>query len=201
MKKTLLALAISATIAAPAFADTTAAASSTLSAGQEQGQQQAALAGASNEGNHQDITFTSPEKAKVEYSGDYTVKNVPNVAGPALTSSNDTCMGSTSGGVAGAGFGVSLGSTWTDGNCKMLKNSRELWNMGMRAAALALMCKDSDNKDALEVTGFTCPTKDEKKSAQAAPAAPTAAADQAAAPIQTASADAPKKVVIFGSEF
>jgi hypothetical protein len=99
----------------------------------------------------------------IHYSGTQTIKNVPNVDAPALTSSNDTCMGSTSGGAAVAGFGFSLGSTWTDKNCTMLKNSRELWNMGMRAASMARMCMDSENREALELTGFTCPTKKEDK--------------------------------------
>ncbi len=92
-------------------------------------------------------------------SGTQTVKNVPSVSGPPLVSSNDTCMGSTSGSVNVAGFGAGLGTTWTDQNCKMLKNSRELWNMGMKAAALALMCTDSANREALELTGFKCPQR------------------------------------------
>jgi hypothetical protein len=40
-----------------------------------------------------------------------------------------------------------------------LKNSRELWNMGMKAAALARMCMDGPNREALEITGFKCPVK------------------------------------------
>lgn len=84
------------------------------------------------------------------------IRNTPSVSGPALTSSNDTCMGSTSGSANAPGFGVSIGSTWTDGNCKMLKNSRELWNMGMKSAAMKLMCSDSANHDALMATGFDC---------------------------------------------
>jgi hypothetical protein len=76
--------------------------------------------------------------------------------GPALTSSNDTCMGSTSAGVQGMSVGVSIGSTWEDKNCKMLKNAREMWNMGMRGAALKLLCTDPDNRYALESTGVDC---------------------------------------------
>lgn len=111
-----------------------------------------------------------PEKQEIHYSGTYTVKNVPNVGAAALTSSNDTCMGSSSGGAAGPGFGLSIGTTWTDNNCKMLKNSRELWNMGMKAAALALMCNDSDNRAALEVTGYVCPgSKSKEQTAEATP--------------------------------
>ena len=85
------------------------------------------------------------------------IKNTPSVSGPALTTSNDTCMGSTSGSVNIAGLGIGGGSSWVDTNCKMLKNSRELWNMGMKAAAMALMCNDAANKEALELTGYVCP--------------------------------------------
>ena len=42
----------------------------------------------------------------------------------------------------------------------MLKNSRELWNMGLRNAAVARMCMDDNNSLALEVTGVTCPDFD-----------------------------------------
>jgi hypothetical protein len=81
---------------------------------------------------------------------------VGSAIGPALTSSNDTCMGSTSMGAQGMSVGVSLGSTWEDKNCKMLKNSREMWNMGMRGAAIKLLCTDPDNRYALESTGIDC---------------------------------------------
>lgn len=88
---------------------------------------------------------------------DVKVRNTPSAYAAPLTSSNDTCMGSSSGAVAAPGIGVSFGSTWTDSNCKMLKNSRELWNYGMKEAALALMCNDKDVRAALTVTGYKCP--------------------------------------------
>jgi hypothetical protein len=72
-------------------------------------------------------------------------------------------MGSLSGSLSVAGFGGSMGSTYKDVNCVMLKNARELWNMGMRGAALARMCMDPENRQALEITGFTCPQTDEAK--------------------------------------
>lgn len=109
--------------------------------------------------SYQGITFNSPGETRqyIESGGTQTLKNVPSVSGPALTTSNDTCMGSSSGSVNGPGFGLSIGGTWSDTNCKLLKNSRELWNMGMKAAAMALMCTDSANRDALEITGYECP--------------------------------------------
>lgn len=87
---------------------------------------------------------------------------------PPLTTSNDTCMGSTSASANGAGFGVSFGSTWTDDHCKRLKMRRELWNKGMKAASLAIDCMDPGARSALEMTGTKCPqsmTAEERKAA------------------------------------
>jgi len=157
---------------------------------QQQQQQTTVTSGsaseASNAGNSQSIIFTAPATtssstlveqkgdttSRIVYSGTQTVKNVPSVGAPPLTTSNDTCMGSLSGSVNIAGFGGSLGSTYKDVNCVMLKNSRELWNMGMRAAALARMCMDADNRAALEMTKFECPQTALEKSAPVATAAP-----------------------------
>ena len=125
----------------------------------------------SAQGNTQAVTFTSPgtvtstqnlntsgtSRNIVEYTGNYTIKNVPSVSGPNLTTSNDTCMGSSSGGANGAGFGISFGSTWSDEHCKRLKMSRELWNKGMKAASLAMDYMDVGAKAALEMTGTRCP--------------------------------------------
>lgn len=112
-------------------------------------------------GNAQNITFSNPgdSRATTNYTGEYTIKNVPALGTTLLTTSNDTCMGSTSGSVVMAGFGLAGGSTYVDNDCKRLKNSRELWNMGMKAASLALMCGDDDNRRALELTGYACPPK------------------------------------------
>jgi hypothetical protein len=155
MKKILLAMTL--LVAVSAFATTTASQ-------QQQGQQQAStsVSDATNAGNTQAITIEASNvptetTANVNYGGTQTVKNVPSVNGPPLTTSNDTCMGSTSGSLNIAGLGIGGGTTWTDDNCKMLKNSRELWNMGMKAAALALMCNDDLNQDALFMTGYKCP--------------------------------------------
>lgn len=115
---------------------------------------------------------------RIEYSGTQTIRNVPSVSGPPLTTSNDTCMGSSSGSINGPGFGIGLGSTWQDKNCVMLKNARELWNMGMKAASLALICNDEANRVALEVTGFTCPQTAARQRAEAETARVAAAATE-----------------------
>lgn len=165
MKK-ILALVLTATLSMGALAETTNNAAT-------QSQQQQAQSQASVDGNQQGVTLNieaaqpraidrsvadvnSTGTVRYDY-GTQVIKNTPSVSGPALTTSNDTCMGSTSGSLNIAGLGVGGGSTWTDKNCLRLKNGRELWNMGMKAAALALMCDDADNRNALESTGYVCP--------------------------------------------
>jgi hypothetical protein len=74
-----------------------------------------------------------------------------------LTTSNDTCMGSSGIGGQGMTFGFSLGTTWTDSNCIMLKNARELKVQGHEKAAKARLCMDEDNAMAFELAGEPCP--------------------------------------------
>ena len=151
MKKLILSIAL-CVLTTTSFAQSSASPSTTTTT------TATTNSAATNQGNAQAITFTSPDVQ--------TIRNVPSVSGPMLTTSNDTCMGSSSGSANGPGFGVSIGSTWVDKNCVILKNSREMWSYGMKAAALALMCKDTDNREALELTGFECPqTTRERKNA------------------------------------
>jgi len=96
-----------------------------------------------------------------------------------LTSSNDTCMGSTGIGGQGMTFGFSVGTTWTDKNCIMLKNSREMKNQGHDKAAKARLCMDEDNAIAFELAGTPCPPK--LKSSQNAVATIKSWQDSAAA--------------------
>ncbi|HEX7867107.1 MAG TPA: hypothetical protein VF555_19285, partial [Variovorax sp.] len=130
----------------------------------------------------QNVNSSGATTSTIDYRGSYTIKNVPSVNGPNLTTSNDTCMGSTSASANGPGVGLSFGTTWTDEHCKRLKMSRELWNKGMKAASLAMDCMDPAAMAALEMTGTKCPqsmTADERvtaygpqASASGAPAAP-----------------------------
>ncbi|MGJ7524091.1 hypothetical protein [Variovorax sp. GB1P17] len=133
---------------------------------------------------NQNVNNTGATTSTVDYQGSYTIKNVPSVNGPNLTTSNDTCMGSTSASANGPGVGLSFGTTWTDEHCKRLKMSRELWNKGMKAASLAMDCMDPAAQAALEMTGTKCPqsmTLDERTSAYGPQASATGAAPPVAA--------------------
>lgn len=102
---------------------------------------------------------------------------VSSAIAPALSGSNDTCMGSSSLGGSAVAFSFSVGSTWVDQNCVMLKNAREMWNMGFKGAALARLCMDGLNKEALEATGIKCP---QRAGAAASAGAGTLAANETA---------------------
>ena len=133
----------------------------------------------------QRIIQSGESVSRVEYGGNYTIKNVPSVNGPPLTTSNDTCMGSSSGSANGPGFGIGFGTTWTDEHCKDLKTSRELWNKGMKAASLAIDCMNPRAKLALEMTGTKCPqsmTAEERQVAFGAQASAEGAVPSPAAP-------------------
>ncbi|UUE94496.1 hypothetical protein [Comamonas thiooxydans] len=140
-------------------------------------------------------TVSGTSKNIVEYTGTYTLKNVPSVGGPNLTTSNDTCMGSSSGSANGPGFGVSFGTTWTDEHCKRLKMSRELWNKGMKAASLAMDCMDPAARVALEITGSKCPqsmTADERRNNYGPDASAQGSVTPSVPPSETQSSFAPE---------
>jgi len=111
----------------------------------------------------------------VNYGGSYTVKTVPNIVAPSLTTTlSDTCMGSASFGLSFTGFGATGGTTMVDQACVRRLDSREFRAMGLNDVALALLCQSEANRKAVESTGRSCPGM-ERAAAPTAPAAPAAA--------------------------
>lgn len=87
-----------------------------------------------------------------------------------LTTGEDTCMGSSSIGAQAVTFGLSIGTTWQDDNCRRLKNSRQLVALGFHRAATALMCVDDDVRAAMIAAGTPCPNGEMAAAAAAPPA-------------------------------
>lgn len=78
-------------------------------------------------------------------------------AGP-LVASTEACQRSTTGGVQALGFGISLGSTYSDPDCQRRMNARLLHDtLGLTDAAESLMCQDADVAKAIHATGAKCP--------------------------------------------
>jgi hypothetical protein len=88
-----------------------------------------------------------------------TVKSPPPSAiSPAVTVINsDVCVTAASGAVQTQIFGVSVGVTERDYNCERLKLSRSLYDMGMKVAAVSVMCQDRRVFDSMMAAGTPCP--------------------------------------------
>jgi hypothetical protein len=80
-----------------------------------------------------------------EVTGTQTLRTAPQVVAPGLTAAGiETCLGSGSGGVSVIGTGVSLGTTYPDGDCNKRLYARTLWAMGKQNEALAILCLSPD---------------------------------------------------------
>ena len=70
---------------------------------------------------------------------------------------NDTCTVTYSAAVQTQILGASGGGHVRDLNCERLKNSKTLYSMGMKVAAVSLMCQDPSVYRAMEMAGTPCP--------------------------------------------
>lgn len=88
-------------------------------------------------------TVTSNINQKV--SGTQTVRSAPSMVAPGLAAAGlETCLGSASGTVSAVGFGIGGGSTYKDEDCTARLDSRTLYSMGLKAAAVARLCQRPD---------------------------------------------------------
>lgn len=88
-----------------------------------------------------------------------TVKSPPPTAvAPAITTlNNDLCAVAASGAVQTQILGISIGKTFVDKNCERLKISKTLFDMGMKVAAVSVMCQDERVFTAMMNAGTPCP--------------------------------------------
>jgi hypothetical protein len=54
-------------------------------------------------------------------------------------------------------FGIAAGKSVTDLNCERIKLSKTVYDMGMKVAAVSLMCQDKRVFQAMEMAGTPCP--------------------------------------------
>jgi hypothetical protein len=97
-----------------------------------------------------------------------TIKQPPPTAvAPAVTTiNNDVCAVVASGAVQTQIFGISMGGTLRDMNCERIKLAKNLFDMGMKVAAVATLCQDERVFAAMMAAGTPCPV-DGKIGAQA----------------------------------
>lgn len=82
----------------------------------------------------------------------------PSAISPTINTSNsDLCTFGVAGAVQTQILGFSAGTQFTDENCEMLKNAKTLYDMGMKVAAVSVMCQDNRIFDAMMNAGTPCP--------------------------------------------
>jgi len=89
-----------------------------------------------------------------------TIKSPPPSAiAPSIGSSysQDLCTTGIGGAVQTQVFGISAGKSVRDENCERIKLSKTLYDMGMKVAAVSLMCQDKRVWEAMNMAGTPCP--------------------------------------------
>lgn len=95
------------------------------------------VAGAYSDGSTADNSMSLNQNYEA-----YDRDNTPDAYAPPLTTSNGTCMGSSSVGGSGPGLGLSVGSTWKDDSCTHRYNAKMLHDMGYKGVAVRIMCRE-----------------------------------------------------------
>ena len=82
----------------------------------------------------------------------------PSAIIPTMNFSNsDLCTVGVAGAVQTQILGISAGKTVRDMNCEKLKNAKTLYDMGMKVAAVSVMCQDERVFEAMMNAGTPCP--------------------------------------------
>ena len=105
------------------------------------------------------IITDSTSRSITESTSTTTVKSPPPTAvAPGITTiNNDLCAVAATGAVQTQILGISIGSTFVDKNCERLKLSKTMYDMGMKVAAVAIMCQDERVFSAMMNAGTPCP--------------------------------------------
>ena len=122
--------------------------------------QEAALTGAGT--LNDPITTHSTTDSTVTSNGNMNTtinQPPPSAISPQFSAGNnsDLCTIGVAGAVQTQILGISAGTTFTEENCLRLKNSKVLYDMGMKVAAVSVMCQDRKVFDAMMHAGTPCP--------------------------------------------
>ncbi len=95
------------------------------------------------------------------YAADKTVvtdKAPPTASAPSVVINNsDVCKSAASAAIQTQILGFASGITVTDENCERLKLARSVYGMGMKVAAVSLLCQDARVFDAMWRARTPCP--------------------------------------------
>ena len=109
-------------------------------------------------------TFTVDSNAETNtvsstVTGTTTVDKAPSTASApsVIVNNQDVCTTGASAAVQTQILGIAGATVNTDENCERLKLSRALYGMGMKVAAVSVLCQDPRVFDAMEMAGTPCP--------------------------------------------
>jgi hypothetical protein len=108
------------------------------------------------------ITTHSTTDSTVTTNGNMSTKieqPPPSAIAPQFSAGNnsDLCTIGVAGAVQTQILGISAGTTFTEDNCIRLKNAKTMYDMGMKVAAVSIMCQDKKVFDAMMHAGTPCP--------------------------------------------
>ena len=105
------------------------------------------------------VNTTTDSKSDVKTEGKtIVISPPPSAISPSVgSSSSDLCTTGVSGAVQTQILGISTGEMIRDENCERLKISKTLYDMGMKVAAVSVLCQDRRVYDAMEMAGTPCP--------------------------------------------
>ena len=162
MKKTIIGLLLCFVmgLSQVAWADTTSTSTDTLTQSNSSGSNTSISGGYSAEttttyqsGSSSNTTTTNTTNA---YTGDQRVVN--SSSAPSMSAmSQDLCVVGISGGIQKFGIGISGGTYRTDENCERIKLSKVLNDLGMKVAAVSILCQDERVFHAMIQSGTPCP--------------------------------------------
>ena len=144
----------------PTWADSTNSGATTNTQSNTSGSNTAITGGYSAEttttyqsGSSSNTTTTNTTNA---YSGDSRVVN--SASAPSMSAmSQDLCVVGVSAGFQKFGVGFSGGTYKTDENCERIKLSKVLNDLGMKVAAVSILCQDERVFHAMIQSGTPCP--------------------------------------------
>lgn len=107
----------------------------------------------------QPIVTDSTSNSTTNSTSETTVKSPPPTAvAPSVNSmNNDLCAIGIAGAAQTQILGIAIGTTYRDENCERLKLAKNLYDMGMKVAAVATLCQDERVFVAMLNAGTPCP--------------------------------------------
>ena len=162
MKKTIIGLLLCFVMGLTqvTWADTTSTSTDTLTQSNTSGANTSISGGYSAEttttyqsGSSSNTTTTNTTNS---YTGDTRVAN--SASAPSMSAmSQDLCTVGVSFGASKFNFGISGGTYRTDENCERIKLSKVLNDLGMKVAAVSILCQDERVFHAMIQSGTPCP--------------------------------------------